>query len=187
MSYISLVQKFQLRPIRTREAHATAIEILLDLSRSGDDKIQDEEADYMIVLSKLIADYEADLLQANAEVSPSQALLFLMEQNNLRAVDLTHLVGKTHLSAFLSGMRKLSKQEAVRLGAHFSVDPHLFLEKLVPLQLQNDRATSLKVNERSETSSGLGLNRAQASKNADKKVKTGDEHSPRAKSRKRTK
>ena len=180
MSYISLVQKFQLRPIRTREAHATAIEILLDLSRSGDDKIQDEEADYMIVLSKLIADYEADLLQANAEVSPSQALLFLMEQNNLRAVDLTHLVE----DALVCVSVRYAQAEQARSGQArraFSVDPHLFLEKLVPLQLQNDRATSLKVNERSETSSGLGLNRAQASKNADKKVKTGDEHSPRAK------
>jgi len=157
------------------------------LSRSGDDKIQDEEADYVIVLSKLIADYETNLLGARAEVSPSEALLFLMEQNNLRAVDLTHLVGKTHLSAFLSGVRKLSKQEAVRLGAHFSVDPHLFLEKLAPLQPQNVSATALQVNERSETSPDLRVNRAQAPKNVDKKVRTGDEHSLSAKLRKLTK
>jgi HTH-type transcriptional regulator/antitoxin HigA len=137
MNYLALIRKFPLRPIKSLDAHETAVEVLIALTRKAE-QLSVDELDYVSVLAGLVAQYEAAALKTKSTSDPRQALRYLLEVNGLRPVDLVGLVEKSHVSAFLSGTgapgdRKLSKTEAARLGAFFKVDPMLFLDKVVPI------------------------------------------------------
>lgn len=98
-------------------------------------KLSQDEIDYMTTLGGLIEQYEARIITDLSDVSPADALQYLLEVNGLRQSDLKDIVHKTHLSEFLSkkpGARPLSKEEARRLGERFGVDPMLFRVKVLP-------------------------------------------------------
>lgn len=88
------------------------------------------QADYLSVLGDLIIQYERNLPRLAKKSTPQEALLFLMESNDLVQADLVEFVGhKSNLSAFLNGHRGLSKRAAIRLADYFKVSPTLFLPR----------------------------------------------------------
>lgn len=134
MNYLRLIKRFALRPIKADSQHEEAVKIMHELMHRGETNLNADELDYLSILADLVIAYENKTLEKHRQASPSQALKYLMEVNDLRQADLTHLVVKTNLSAFLSGARSLSKTEAARLGGYFRVAPALFLPKIEPLR-----------------------------------------------------
>lgn len=130
LDYFELVQAFPLVPIRSRKHFEKAVKIMKRLaSRSAE--LSRAQSDYLSVLGDLIAQYEERLPKLESNITPMQALKYLMEVNHLTQADLAPLVGHlSNLSAFLSGKRQLSKTATLRLSERFKVSPALFLQQL---------------------------------------------------------
>lgn len=127
--YLQLIRRFPLRPIRTGEELRTAIDVIRELSFKHDTRTQDEE-DYMDVLTGLIREYEGRTLPMLGETMTAlEALEYLMEQSGKTQTEVAELAGcqRSHISAFLSGKRGLSKRSALQLAEVFKVAPELFL------------------------------------------------------------
>lgn len=128
-AYMTLIREFPLVPLRAKSDLEQAVSVMKRLAyrRSS---LSSGEADYLTVLGDLIAQYEKRLPRLAEEMTPQEALTFLMEANGLAQADLVEYVGhKSNLSAFLSGNRGLSKRAASRLAEYFKVSPALFLPK----------------------------------------------------------
>lgn len=127
--YMKLVSEFPLVPLRSNAEFEEAVKLMKRLAYRRN-TLSRGEADYLAVLGDLIAQYEKKLPKLAAEMTPQEALAFLMEANGLRQTDLVEHVGyKSNLSAFLGGHRALSKRVALRLAEFFKVSPALFLSK----------------------------------------------------------
>ena len=128
-AYMALVKEFPLVPLRDKDEFEEAVKVMKRLAYRRN-SLSSSEADYLTVLGDLIAQYEKRLPQLAEEMTPREALAFLMESNGLAQVDLVEYVGyKSNLSAFLSGHRGLSKRAACRLAEYFKASPALFLPK----------------------------------------------------------
>lgn len=128
-AYMELVTEFPLVPLRDKSEFEEAVKVMKRLAyrRSS---LSNGEADYLTVLGDLIAQYEKKLPRLAEEMTPREALAFLMESNGLVQADLVEFVGyKSNLSAFLNGHRGLSKLASCRLAEYFKVSPALFLPK----------------------------------------------------------
>ena len=128
--YLKLVRKFPLAPIKNKPEHDAAIRVSLELGKK-DAGMTKGERDYHRVLAMLIRDYEAGLTVGSEPLSPQELLKFLMEEHGFKQADIARIIGyESHVSAFLSGKRNLSKSEAITLGNYFAIDPVAFLPRL---------------------------------------------------------
>lgn len=128
-AYMELVREFPLIPLRSKTEFDEAVKVMKRLAYRRN-SLSQSEADYLTVLGDLIAQFEKKLPQLSEEMTPREALAFLMECNGLAQADLVEFVGyKSNLSAFLSGHRGLSQRAACRLAEFFSVSPAIFLQK----------------------------------------------------------
>jgi HTH-type transcriptional regulator / antitoxin HigA len=128
-SFSQLVRRFPLVPLRDESEFEVAVKVMKELSYRRT-ALSEGQADYLSVLGGLIVEYEKRLPRLAAEMTPQEALLYLMEVNGLAQADLVESVGyKSNLSAFLSGNRELSKHAVSRLAKYFKVSPALFLPK----------------------------------------------------------
>ena len=85
-----------------------------------------EQADYLEVLTKVIADYEEKHFEMSKR-SPQEILKFLVEENGLSGSEMGRILGNRTLGpALLRGQRSLSKTHIKKLAKHFSVSPALF-------------------------------------------------------------
>lgn len=127
--YMSLVKDFPLVPLRTENDFHEAVKVMKQLAKRIP-SLSVGEADYLSVLGDLIKAYESRLPKLDDDMTPQEALRYLMEENQLSQADLVEFVGyKSNLSAFLNGHRGLSKRAATRLAEYFHVSPALFLPK----------------------------------------------------------
>lgn len=127
--YMDLVKAFPLIPLRSKFDLDQAVKVMKKLAYRMDE-LSEGEDNYLTVLGDLIIQYEKRLPRLTDKMTPREALLFLMESNDLVQSDLVEFVGyKSNLSAFLSGNRGLSKRAACRLAEYFKVSPALFLPK----------------------------------------------------------
>ncbi len=79
------------------------------------------------MLALLITSYE-DRTYPISDSSPAEILKFLMEQHNLKQVDLVEIFGnKSVVSEVLNGKRPFSKAHIRRVSERFHVSPELFL------------------------------------------------------------
>lgn len=128
-AYMELVREFPLVPLRDKAEFDEAVKVMKRLAYRRSN-LSTGESDYLTVLGDLIAQYEKRLPRLAEEMTPQQALNFLMDNNGLAQADLVECVGhKSNLSAFLSGHRGLSKRAACRLAEFFKVSPVLFLPR----------------------------------------------------------
>lgn len=128
-AYIELVKTFPLIPLREKKHFQDAVKVMKELAYRRD-TLSQGESDYLSVLGDLILQYEKKLPQLDEQMSPREALCFLMDANGLTRKDILEFVGqKSNLSAFLNGHRGLSTRAACRLAEHFKVSPALFLSK----------------------------------------------------------
>ncbi|MFH1719942.1 MAG: hypothetical protein ABIF19_21520 [Planctomycetota bacterium] len=115
---------FVLRPIHNKVDYQDALAVATDLfSRT---ELTAEQADYLEILTKIIADYEEKHFKMS-KYSPHEMLKFLVEENQMSGSDLGRVLGSRTLGpALLSGQRSLSKTHIKKLAKYFSVSPALF-------------------------------------------------------------
>lgn len=82
---------------------------------------------FIETLTALNMQYEQDIVP-DQERSPIGVLRYLMEERNMRQMDLVPLIGgKSYVSQIFSGHRPISKDSAAKLAELFHVAPHVFL------------------------------------------------------------
>lgn len=97
------------------------------LLRKGSNNLSPEEERLLDLLSTLVERYE-DETEIFPPSPPHRTLQFLMEQNDLRQVDLVKIFGSSgRVSEVVNGKRTISKVQAKALGEFFKVSPELFI------------------------------------------------------------
>ena len=115
---------FVLRPIHNKVDYQDALAVATELASRTD--LNSEQADYLEVLAKVIADYEEKHFEMSKH-SPQEILKFLVEENQMSGSDLGRILGNRTLGpALLRGERTLSKTNIKKLAEYFSVSPALF-------------------------------------------------------------
>jgi HTH-type transcriptional regulator/antitoxin HigA len=96
------------------------------LLREGEHLTPEEER-LLDLLSALVERYEDETEDFPAS-PPHRVLQFLMEQNDLKQIDLVRIFGSSgRISEVINGKRGISKAQAKALGAFFRVSPELFI------------------------------------------------------------
>jgi HTH-type transcriptional regulator/antitoxin HigA len=126
-SYLALIRRFPLRPIRNESELDAAIAVIDDLAVR--DHLDSGESDYLDVLSDLVERYE-DKHHPIGDVSAGEMLAYLIDQSGVKQVELARATGiaESTLSEVLRGKRQLTRGQIVKLADHFRVGPALFLE-----------------------------------------------------------
>ena len=125
-TYLSLISRFALKPIKTDVQHEQAVEIISELI--GHD-LDSGSGDYLDTLILLVNKYEDEHHQPSGKFkSPQDALRAIMSANGLSQADLGRIIGsESALSMFLKGQRGLSKSHIKALVSRFRIDASLFL------------------------------------------------------------
>jgi HTH-type transcriptional regulator/antitoxin HigA len=121
--YANLLSKYQPKLIRTEEENRQALEVLQELLRNPTST--PEETELYRLLIALIEKFEEEYYAPNPE--PPDMLLFLMDQRNMTATDLTIALDSPEVVAdILNGKQAISSAQAIALGRFFNVDPSIF-------------------------------------------------------------
>jgi len=124
-SYLALVGRFPLRPIKNDTEHARATEIIGEFLGH---KLDSGTGDYLDTLILLVNKYEDERHTISNDLTPQQALRAIMQANGLNQKQIGKLLGsESAVSMFLKGDRELSKAHIKTLAERFRVDPLLFL------------------------------------------------------------
>jgi len=126
-SYLKLIRAFPIRPIRSEDELDQAIAVVDSLLLRGG-SLDDQERDYLEVLSREIELYEAEAYPP--KVSEAGILRHLLDANEktLSQVAAESGIVLSSLSAILNGKRKLNLKHIRVLAGYFKVDPAVFLE-----------------------------------------------------------
>ncbi len=109
------------------ERELEAMEDVITKLLSKGEKISPEEEKLLILVSNLVEDYE-DEMYSMPDVSPTQALNHLMEENNLKQKDLLNIFTSSGIaSEVVNGKREISKVQARKLAEYFNVSVELFI------------------------------------------------------------
>ena len=117
-----------LRPIRDAVDYDNAVE-MVDRLAVLDQRPPDQE-DYLETLVALLGKYDEEHFAADlAQLSPLDALKYLLDQHEMNSSQLGELLGNNRSlgGKILRGERQLSKAHVRILAARFSVSPALFL------------------------------------------------------------
>lgn len=124
-SYLELIERFPLRPIRSEKQLDDAIrtiDALLDR-----ESLDAAEQDYLDVLSDLVEQYEEEQHPIRP-LPDGQMLSYLIEQKGVTQAETADATGiaESTLSAVVHGKRKLSRSHIVTLCGYFRVEPGVF-------------------------------------------------------------
>ena len=87
-----------------------------------------EETRLMKLLGLLIEDYDRRHALPIDDSTPAERLQFLMDHSGKKPSDFVPIFGqRSHVSEALNGTRKISAEQARKLGKIFSVKPGLFI------------------------------------------------------------
>lgn len=114
-------------PIRN-DRHYRDMNILMEylLAEVGEDE-DHQFADLLDIVSTLVEEYE-DRNSPLEDVSPRDALKFLMEQHGLKQSDLKKDIGSQGVvSEILAGDREINVRQARALAKRFGVSPAVFV------------------------------------------------------------
>ena len=101
--------------------------IFNSLMNKGENRLSPEEQRLFELLAGLLESYEKQSLHDSESITPKDVLRFLMDENNLKQMDLEEIFGsQAVVSKVLSGKRAFSKTHARRLAERFSVRADLF-------------------------------------------------------------
>jgi HTH-type transcriptional regulator/antitoxin HigA len=124
-SYAALIATFPLRPLHDEVDYDNALEIAKRLV--GSVGLNEDQQDYLDVLTDIIQKYEAGRHPITGGGSPLDTLKHILEEQGMGASDLGRLLGNRPLgSAILRGERELSKAHSRILADHFKVSTDLF-------------------------------------------------------------
>ena len=127
-SYEGLCRLLLPRPIHDRVELENATE-MVDLMAGH--RLNAEQADYLDLLSDLIAVYEEEHASVKIhKMAPREALHYLLEEHGLNASQLAVLLGvdRSLGARIVRGERWLTAEHISKLAKHFAVNPGLFME-----------------------------------------------------------
>jgi HTH-type transcriptional regulator/antitoxin HigA len=135
-SYFELVREFPLLPIKNERHYDAALGFLQKLAIRDEKSLDSGQRAYVAALTQFVEDYEQNRHRIDvADLGPLDALQYLMSENDMKAIDLGHLLGSRSVaSQILSGKRELSKAHILILAERFKVEPGLFLEQRVAVK-----------------------------------------------------
>jgi antitoxin component HigA of HigAB toxin-antitoxin module len=110
------------------DAHYEAIgDRLSELVRKGARRTA-SETKLMKLLALLVRDYDSRNSLPPDDSTPGERLRFLLEHSGKTARDLLSIFGqRSHANEALNGTRKISAEQARKLGKLFRVNPGLFI------------------------------------------------------------
>lgn len=115
-------------PIRNDQEYRRMGTLMDNLLRIIGDNEEHELADFLDVVSTLVGEYEDKHYPEPAPVEPREVLRFLMEQNNIKQVDLKDELGsQSVVSEILAGKREINARQAKALAKRFSVSAAVFI------------------------------------------------------------
>lgn len=123
----ALTKMRPLRPIRDEVDSDNATEVL-DMMAGHD--LNKDQTDYFDALATLVAAHEAEHHAIDvSHISGLRSLKSLLEDHDMNASDLARLLGvhRSLGSKILGGERALTVSHMRTLGAHFKVNPSLFM------------------------------------------------------------
>jgi HTH-type transcriptional regulator/antitoxin HigA len=125
-TYMELVLRFPLKPIKNEIQHGRAVEIIKELIGSSLDVGAGDYLDTLILLANKYEDENHS--PKGIHLTPQQALKAIMKLNDLSQVQIRKIIGsESAVSMFLNGERELSKSHIKALVSRFGVDASLFL------------------------------------------------------------
>jgi HTH-type transcriptional regulator/antitoxin HigA len=124
--YVELLVAYRPAKPRNREELAGMTSLLETLAANETAQSQAMER-FIETLTALVLQYEEEI-QPGPLGSPAGVLKYLMEERDLRQVDLVPILGsKSYVSQILSGHRPIGRDAAAKLAEYFRVSPHSFL------------------------------------------------------------
>ena len=115
--------------LRNEAEYVAAVEEI-DRLLDADPPAGTDESDRLEFLSVLVSAYEDRHLPEESRPSPQEAVEFMLEQRGLTRVDLAPwLGGRSRVSEFLSGKRRLSLGQVENLRTHLGVPADLLIEE----------------------------------------------------------
>ena len=125
-TYMSLIHRFPLKPIKDDAAHEKAVEMVSELMGRTLDA---GASDYLDTLILLVNKYEDEHHTPIAmEMTARQAFRAIMDANAMTQSDMGRIIGsESAVSMFLKGERGLSKAQIKAMVERFRVDASLFL------------------------------------------------------------
>ena len=125
-TYGKLLTQYLPKVITNEAENERALNIAETLSNKSN--LTPEEEQLLDLLVTLIENFESQQYTFDNNSTPLSRLIFLVEANNLKQVDLLDIFGSKGItSEVFNGKRQISKTHAVKLGKRFNVDPSLFL------------------------------------------------------------
>jgi HTH-type transcriptional regulator / antitoxin HigA len=126
--YLELVRQFPLRPIRTKREYVAATKVMDSLAIRGEDGLDQDELDYLEVLTNLVETYDQQYCPEIDDGTPLDRLKILLEHSGMSTADLGRVLGSSGLaSQIVLGRRQLSKTHIRILSRHFKLDANYFL------------------------------------------------------------
>ena len=124
-TYLEMVTKFPLKPIKNDDRHTQAVEIIADLMGR---KLDAGTSDYLDTLILLVNKYEDENHSPTGiHLTPQQTLKAIMNLNGLSQAQVGKIIGsESAVSMFLKGERELSKSHIKALVARFGMDAGAF-------------------------------------------------------------
>ena len=117
-----------LKPIRNNKDYDKALEKVYSLMQKDLKKDSSEFAE-LEILSILIEKYEDEKYPIEAP-DPIEAILFRMEQMNLKRADLADIIGyKSSVSEILNRKRKLNLDMIRKLNSHLNIPLETLMHK----------------------------------------------------------
>lgn len=135
--YKSLTERLPLRPIKSEKELDAAVAVAGELYLKINSLDNDEE-DYLDVLSTLIAQYEKVHHARESNFTPIENVKYLFEVNQLKQSDFGKLLSlpSGRASEIWNGHRDLTKTHIAILAERFCVNAALFLPKVVVPNLE---------------------------------------------------
>lgn len=117
----------RLAAIHTQAEYDRAVEFMNQLLDVVGDNEEHDLADMLELLGQLVEDYEY-AHHSLPDAEPGQVLRFLMDQHELRQVDLAQEIGSQSLvSEILNGRRQINTRQAKALAKRFGVSSSVFI------------------------------------------------------------
>lgn len=124
--YARVLAKALPRIITSEKEHERMLVEVEKLMDKGDGRSVEEDA-ALDLMARLIQDYE-DQHDSLPDVSPNEMLLYLMEQRDIKQIDLIPIFKSSgYVSDVVNGKRAISRAHARDLAAFFNVPADLFV------------------------------------------------------------
>ena len=125
--YGRLLAKYLPGVIRSDEEHDRLAGLLMKLALAGERTA--EENRLIELLERLVDDYDERRMRGGLEaLEPLELLEHLMEEDNLKQVDLVDCFGsQSVVSAVMAGKRRINSEHARRLSRRFGLPLAMFL------------------------------------------------------------